>query len=226
MGRKFSGVGIALIVGLLAILALAPSAGAKAYNSKYLPGGWSAKTTHAGLCLESLTCPSVTNTATPVKSGSAVLQTKLGSLTGVGARTISTWTSKAFKYTGAEGRLAKEVKVILLRSANTGAFLDVAGNSVTYSVGLVNAGNGVVVSQPVADATETQADAFTKVGPVEIAPNLLKRGHAYKIQIATTFINGATVVPATTVNYRGAKVVAKQPIPKRHHHHHHHHPHH
>jgi hypothetical protein len=218
MRRKSLHLGLASVVGLVALLVIAPAAGARAYNTKYVASGWTSSKSHSGLCLESLTCPSISNSTSSTKGG-AVLTTDLGALLGVGARSTSTWTSGAFQYTGAEGRLAKKVKVTVLRSANTGDFLDVAGNSATYSVSIVNAKNGVVVAQPVANATQTQASSFTKVGPKWILPNLLRRDKSYKVQITSTFVNGAEVIPGATVSYTGARVIAKTPKKKRHHHH-------
>lgn len=201
-------------VAVVAMVA-APTAGARAFKTTYAPKAWGASKSHSGLCLESLTCPSVSTSTAPTKQGTA-MHASLGALLGVGASTSATWTSGAFTYSGAQGKLAKKVKLVVIRKADTGDLLSVAGNSATYSIGIVNTKTGSTVAEPVHSAALTPSSAYSKVGPVKVAPNVLRRGNHYRLRITATFNNGAEVIPGATADFANARVVAKKHISRNH----------
>ena len=196
----------ALIVALA--LVVAPVAGAKTLATTYAPTAWGGSSAYGGLCLQTLTCPTVTNTATGGKRG--FIRSHFSSLLGVGATSSGIWASKAFRYRGAQGRAAKRVKLVVRRRTNDATRLSVAGSSANYTVDVVNAKTGNAVAEPIKDAKLTPRATWTKVGPHKIARNSLRRNHRYRIRITSTFVNGAQVIPAADADYTTAKVVAKK----------------
>ena len=84
------------------------------------PAGWTGATSSEGLCVPVLLCPSITN-STPSSGGpgnSGYLRTELGSLTGVGATSIGSFTGPAFRYRGVDGATPDEITLRLSRRAD------------------------------------------------------------------------------------------------------------
>src|SRR4051794_1957245 len=87
--------------GALAATSAYPgSAEARTFSSS--AGGWTESSGSRGLCLTSLTCPSVSNRF--VSGGGAgggqdgFIRTEIGSLTGVGGEVRGVWQSPVFTY--------------------------------------------------------------------------------------------------------------------------------
>src|SRR6266542_2265146 len=127
----------ALVVTGAIVLASASSAGARTVKTVYPSVSaskitsafdWAGSTSYSGLCLQTLTCPAVTNTRQTgggVSSGDAFLRTHIGSLTGVGSTSSGVWESQAFKYVGAQGHQPNKVVFRLFRRSNTATLLNV-----------------------------------------------------------------------------------------------------
>jgi hypothetical protein len=207
----------ALIAGALA-LAVVPSAQAKTTRTSYPgagtrlvtnPADWSSDTASEGLCVQALLCPTVTNKlSTSGGPNGGFLDTSIGSLTGVGATSIGTWTSKPFAYKGAGGLLAKRLQVKIYRRTDDKAFLAVAGNSATFTVNVLDAHSGNAVAEPWRNVNLTPTKHWTKLGPQDLRPRSLVRGRSYQIEIVTTFSNGAQVVPGASADYSNVRVLA------------------
>jgi hypothetical protein len=208
MGRIAFRTGAGALVVALALFA-APVAGAKPLRTTYAPTAWGGSTAYGGLCLQSLTCPTVTNTATPGKHG--FVRSHFASLLGVGATSTGVWDSKPFTYRGAQGFAARKVKLVVRRRTDDATLLSVAGSSATYSVGVVSTNTGNAVAEPIKNAKLTPRATWTKAGH-KITRNSLRRGHRYQIRITSTFVNGAQVNPAATADYKRARVVAKRHV--------------
>ena len=124
-------------------------------------------------------CPAITNSvpSSGGKDGSGYLDTSLGSLLGVGATSIGTFTGPEFTYDGVKGDEPDAVQLDLVRKADVEALLSVAGNSATFSVKLVDSSGGADVTAIPASSL-AGATSFTKVPSAEIDPSDLKtRAH-------------------------------------------------
>jgi hypothetical protein len=210
-----------------AFLALAPAASARTLKTVYPSVSaskvksafdWAGSTNYVGLCLQTLTCPTVTNTR---QSGGGVggtsdgfLRTHIGSLTGVGATSIGGWESQAFKYEGAQGHQPNKVTLRIFRESNTGALLNVAGTDAYFSVAIANARSGKVLVEPFHHVTLTPMPTWTKLGPIDLQRNTLRRGRSYRIIITSTFVNGAQVIPGANADYDNIQLVAKRHLHK------------
>ena len=212
----------AMRIGLIAVVAflVVPAvASAETARSVYrVHGSWSTSVRHSGLCLETLTCPHVSNS-----QHGFFLSTRVGSLTGVGATSTGGFASRAFKYRGAEGRRAGDLVLSLGRYANTGSLLSVAGNSARYSVDLVGARSGLAVADPIHNAPLTATASWTRVSKRVVPASSLQVGRRYRVAITSTFKNGADVIPGASADYRKVKVVARKNVRKHHRRHHRHH---
>jgi hypothetical protein len=202
---KSRAIGLAALV--VAVALVVPSiAGAKNARSVYrVKGGWSTEVSHAGLCLETLTCPSVSNS-----QHGRFLNTKVGSLTGVGATSSGSFTSRAFRYGGAAGRRAGNLVLSLGRFTSTGSLLSVAGNSARYTVDIVSARSGSSVAEPVHNAPLTATTSWTRVSKRVVPASSLQVGRRYRVSITSTFKNGADVIPGSSASYRKVRLVAQK----------------
>ena len=204
------------VVAVVAMLVVPTVAGAKTARSVYrAKGAWSASVRHSGLCLEKLTCPGVSNS-----QHGYFLSTEVGSLTGVGATSTATFTSRAFKYRGAAGRRAGNLVLSLGRHSATKSFLSVAGNSARYTVDVVGARSGATVAEPIRNAPLTNTDSWTRVSKRIVPASSLQVGRGYRVTITSTFRNGADVIPGATADYRKVKLVARKHVRKHHRRHH------
>ena len=174
------------------------------------PAGWTGTTSSEGLCVPVLLCPSVTNT-TPSSGGpgnSGYLRTEIGSLTGVGATSIGSFTGPAFKYRGAGGAIPDAVSLRLSRRADVAALLDVAGNQATYTVRLRNLAGGPNV-ELVNDADLDGSPQWSEVPAVSIDPGQLQVGNRYRLQIVSRFESGVEVVPGSSTDYAKVRLIAR-----------------
>lgn len=173
--------------------------------------GWIGSSSSEGLCVPVLLCPAISNTV-PAAGGAGgsggYLETSIGSLTGVGATSIGTFRSPAFKYRGVGGRDADSVKLDLVRRSDVDQLLSVAGNEATFGVKLldVSGGNDVTV---ITGADLAGADGFTKVPSSEVDPDLLRIGHSYRIEISSRFESGAEVLPGGSAGYDNIALKAR-----------------
>ncbi len=208
-------IGLAVIAALVALV-VPGIAGAKTARSVYLvKGGWASSATHSGLCLQALTCPSVSNS-----QHGYFLSTRVGSLTGVGATSSGSFTSRAFRYRGAAGRRAGNLVLSLGRFAKTASLLSVAGNSARYTVDIVGAKSGTAVVEPIHNAPLTGTASWTRVSKRIVPASSLQVGRSYRVSITSTFKNGADVIPGASADYRKVKLVARKNVRKHHRHHH------
>ena len=221
-----------ILLGLLAaagatFAALAPAAGARTLKTIYPSVSvgkvrsafdWAGSTSYGGLCLQTLTCPTVTNTRQT--SGGAggpndgFLRTHIGSLTGVGSTSTGVWESQAFKYVGAQGHQPNKVTFRLFRRSNTGALLNVTGAEAFMNAAIANARTGKAVVTPIVHLNLTSTGVFTKVGPIDLQRNSLRRGQSYRILIGSTFVEGAQVFPGADADYDNIQLVAKRHLHK------------
>ena len=183
-------------------------AGARDLNSG--AAGWVGSSSSEGLCVPLVLCPAITNSvpSSGGKNGSGYLDTSLGSLLGVGATSIGTFTGPEFTYDGAGGEKPDAVQVDLVRKADVEALLSVAGNSATFSVKLVDSSGGADVTA-IPSSSLAGATSFTKVPSAEIDPSDLKLGHTYQIQISTRFESGAALLPGGTAGYDNVALKAR-----------------
>ncbi len=217
MDHSFRRLGFATTLVSACALALASTAGAATLRTGYEPGGWGATTLHSGICLQTLICPSVTNTVVKGPPGTYE-HTELGSLTGVAARTDVTWTSAPFTYNGAQGKRSKNVTFVMRRRSNTTNLLSVTGNTATYSANLISAKTGNTVAEAVRNANLRPTTKFTRVGPKRLV-GAVRRGRTYRIEVVFTFLNGVAVVPFATSDFRRARIVARRHVSRHHRHH-------
>ena len=221
-----------ILLGLLAaagamFAALAPAAGARTLKTVYPSVSaskvtsafdWAGSTSYGGLCLQTLTCPTVTNTRETatgsVSSSNGFLRTHIGSLLGVGSTSTGAWESQAFTYQGAQGHQPNKVTFRLFRRSNTGALLNVAGAEAFMNTAIVNANNGKAVVSPVVHFNLTPNGTWQKVGPFDLQRNSLRRGKKYRIVIGSTFVEGAQVVPGADADYDNIQLVAKRHLHK------------
>jgi hypothetical protein len=214
-GRKW------LVAGICLLAMLATSASASATRSVYPgnqdavslrngPAGWSAATSSEGLCVPVLLCPAITNSIRshggPGNSG--YLHTRLGSLTGVGATSIGTFTGPAFKYRGVGGIVPDEVLVRLSRRADVAALLDIAGNEATYTVRLKNLSGGPNV-ELINDGDLDGSPQWSQVPAIEVDPAQMQVGNRYRLQVVSRFESGAQVVTGSFADYAKLRLTAK-----------------
>ena len=111
--------------------------------------GWVGSTSSSGLCVPVVLCPQVTNSvpSSGGKDDSGYLDTSLGSLLGVGATSIGTFTGPEFTYNGVKGKSPDSVQVDLVRRSDVESLLSVAGNSATFAVKLVDTSGGADVTR-------------------------------------------------------------------------------
>lgn len=198
--------------------AVAAVSAAQAVTTKYTPakesrvfrnspGGWHGSLKHGGACVPGLTCPTITNgyvhTGGATGPGDGHLQTKIGTLLGVGAVSTGTWRSPVFQYEGAGGSTPDRLEFDMSRKANVGAFLSVAGNTATYSVALQKVqGDRVNRSiELIRPTTLAGADDWTSVESAHVNPGQLKIGSHYRLEITSEFSNGAEVVKGGSTAY-------------------------
>jgi hypothetical protein len=167
-------------------------------------GGWAAAHGATGLCLPLLICPAMSSGF--VGSGGTggasdgYLRTALGTLTGVGSESRAVLTGPAFTYNGVNGKDPTGITADVAHLARVGDLLSVAGNSVQFSLELVDQTSGT--SQQLINGAELHPESqWTGAPQVALNPSQLTIGHQYRLRITTRFIYGAQVLPGGSVGY-------------------------
>ncbi len=208
--------GVACAIAMFAVTASASAARSVypqdqgAISLRNGPAGWAGTTSSEGLCVPVLLCPSITNSI-PSSGGpgnSGYLRTEFGSLTGVGATSIGTFTGPAFKYRGAGGAVPDDVSLRLSRRADVAPLLDVTGNDATYSVRLRNLSGGPNV-ELVNDADLDGSPQWSEVPAESIDPAQLQIGNRYRLQIESRFESGVEVVPGGSADYAKVRLITR-----------------
>jgi hypothetical protein len=215
MQGKKSIAGLACVIAMLAVTASASAARSVypqdqgAISLRNGPAGWTGATSSEGLCVPVLLCPAITNStpSTGGPGGSGHLRTELGSLTGVGATSIGTFTGPAFKYRGVGGAIPDDVSLRLSRRADVAALLDVTGNEATYSVRLRNLSGGPDV-ELVNDADLDGSPQWSEVPAVTVDPGQIRVGNRYRLQIVSRFESGVEVLPGGSTDYAKVRLIA------------------
>jgi hypothetical protein len=166
-----------------------------------------------GLCIEGLTCPSVTDEfhATGGVDKDGFIETKEGGLLSVGLLAESTgiWESPEFTYLGVAGQRPTKVELTLARRAQLANLLGLPGAQATYTVELVDkttpSGSVVVVNKATLSGAEEWKSASTA-----ISPDILTKGDGYKVRIRTSFVTPVAVVPAGGVDYDSVELTASR----------------
>ncbi|HEU4943905.1 MAG TPA: hypothetical protein VFT10_01960 [Solirubrobacterales bacterium] len=207
----------AVITASMASFLLALPAVAGAASSKYPPdsaargfngsqAGWTSSTGTDGACLAPLLCASVTNSfeAAGGADGGGFIRsayTGVAGVTAVGGTTTGTWESPPFTYDGAEGGEATAVSFSFDRRASVDQLLAVAGNSAEYTVRLIDVSDGGEASTVIPSTTLAGANSWTEVTHGSIDPESLTAGHDYRIQIASSYRTGTTVLVSGSADY-------------------------
>jgi hypothetical protein len=169
-------------------------------------GGWTGATAYDGVCIPSVTCPTITNgfAATGGSDGASdgYLRTQLSSLltTFLGTST-GTLESPAFTYDGNGGRTPARAEVSLRVRPQVSALLGLdLGNQIDYRVDLVDQADDLVV--PAVPATQLTANAdWGSPVTATVAPSSLVRGHQYKIRITTSYTTVLGLVASGEVGF-------------------------
>jgi Ca2+-binding RTX toxin-like protein len=182
-------------------------------------GGWTAATTHTSqLCVDGVTCPTVTNsfvaTGGAGGDGDGFLRTATSAtVAGVLDTTTATWTSPAFTYHGAGGQTPDSVSFTLDRRVDAASLLSLLSNA-RYRVHLDDldnpAGSLTLVDQPI-----TNQLTWASVAAVDVPPAGLTIGDHYQFRIVTELENGAAVVPGGTFDYDNVllRATLADPVP-------------
>jgi hypothetical protein len=208
---------LALAVAATLVLALAFAGVAGAAVSKYPPAdasrgfsgsaaGWTSSSGKDGLCLPPLLCATVTNSyeSTGGADGSGFIRSAYTGVAGanaVGGTTTGIWESPAFTYGGAPGGGAATVSFNLDRRASVDQLLAVAGNSAEYTVRLIDLSKSGEALTLIAPSTLAGASSWTNVSRGSIDPESLTPGDEYRIQIASSYTTGTSVLVTGNADY-------------------------
>lgn len=205
-----------LAVAAIGLVVLPAAASASEAVSDYHPdenarsfgtsaAGWEESSQAFGFCLGSLTCPQVSNT---YEAGGGTrgasdghIRTAFAGTTGIGGTSQGTWRSPAFTYRGAGGQKATEVEFRLSKRADTATMLAAAGNSVTYSVELVDLDDGGNAVGVLENAPLAPTEGWVRTRGTGVAERDLETGHRYLIRLTTTYSYGAQAIPGGSVDY-------------------------
>lgn len=215
---------VAALAALLAMLLLALPSAAGAVVSKYpadaaargfggSSAGWTSTSSGDGACLAPLLCASVENSfqaAGGADGGGFIRSAYTGVVgaTAVGGTTTGTWESPSFGYDGVGGREAMSVSFALDRRASVDQLLAVAGNSAEYTVRLIDLSEGGEALTLIPATTLAGANSWTDVRRGSIDPGSLTAGHDYRIQIASTYTSGTSVLVTGSADYDNVVLTA------------------
>lgn len=177
-------------------------------------GGWSGSSSSAGLCIETLVCPAVTNgyvaSGGVSSGGDGYIRTQFGSLASTLAGTSTgVWRSPAFVYRGRDGRRPGRVNLDLSIRPRVGALLGLELlNDSSYRVDLVDQSTGAAVSA-VPETALTEDSGWTAVPTASVNPRLLKIGRAYRIRITTTYHSAVAVIASGEVGYDNVRLTTR-----------------
>lgn len=204
----------ALAASVASLLLVLPAV-AVAASSKYPPsaaargfsggaGDWISSTQSTGTCLAPVLCASVENSfQESAGAGDGFIRsafTGVVGVTAVGGTTTGTWESPRFTYNGAGGERATAVGLSLDRRADVDRLLAVEGNAAEYTVRLVDLSEGGEASTLIPARTLAGANAWTTVER-GIDSGSLASGHAYRIQIVSSYTSGTSVLVTGSADY-------------------------
>ena len=208
-------------VAAAAALLVAPAA-ASAASSVYAPdqnartfaggqAGWSESSSTEGTCVEFVLCPQITNS---YQGGGGAdedgfIRTAVGSLTGAGGTSTGTWASPTFVYDGNGGARPASLDLSLARRADVADLLRVDDNQATFSVKLVSITSPADTVTVIDQRSLEGADDWSRIRDVSIDPGQLTIGDKYRIEIASTYQTGVTVVPGGSADYDDVVLRAK-----------------
>jgi hypothetical protein len=186
-----------------------PAANAREFRTG--PGGWQSSSTSEGVCVQSLTCPTITNSwiDTGGTGGGAdgFVRTAIENLAGAESTSRGIWESPAFVYRGAAGSTPTDVTFELARRTDLSPLLSTSGNSAHYSVELVDVDSGVALT--VIDTAPLGASTgWARTREVAIRPSSLELGKTYSIRITSTFDTEAEAFPTSNVDYDSVRLQA------------------
>jgi hypothetical protein len=210
---------------------LAPaSAGAQGTAVEYPPdvnersfvtsdGGWekASQASESETCVGAVTCPEVSNAFVPtggtLGAADGYMSTEITAVTGVGSQVRGVLLSPVFTYDGVAGVKPSELAFSVSHLANIDPGVSLAGNSVGYTVELVDVTAGEqavqVIDQPLAKSDAS----WTAAPPASLPPGSLTVGHKYRVRIMTTFTSGAQAFQSGKVGYDDVRLVATQDTP-------------
>lgn len=169
------------------------------------PGGWGHTTSSEGVCIEQLTCPTVTNSwlASGGTRGGADghLRTAIENVAGAESVSRATWTSSAFRYRGVDGDAPDEVTFEVARRVDLTALLANTGTSATYTVEMVDAGSGVARTLIDSAPLGSVEGGWMRTRRIDVKPSSLEVGSRYLIRITSTFSTAARVFRESYVDY-------------------------
>jgi hypothetical protein len=176
--------------------------------------GWTEDEEYGGLvCVGALTCPSVDNThqAADGAGGGAdgFIRTELNGLTALLLGDSSgVWTSPNFVYDGAGGAQPETLNFSFSRRSDVDALLAIPGNSVDYSVELVDVGTPGDSVTLVSNAAVTDLPAWTQITPIAVDPTAVTIGRTYRIEITTDYDTVVDVIPDANADYDNVVLTA------------------
>jgi len=210
--RAFSrGIAAAIVFAALAVPGSA-LAGVTTYhpaeNARIFadgPGGWQGTSASEGVCLEQLTCPTMTTTwrnSGGTRGGAdGFLRTTIeNSIAGAESVSRAIWTSPSFEYRGVGGEEPGEVTFEVARRADLTAFNEATGSSASYTAEIINAKTGVGRTI-VDDAPLGTIDGWTRTRQIDVKPSSMAIGRDYQIRITATFNTTAKVFRESSVDY-------------------------
>jgi hypothetical protein len=208
-------------IAAAAALLVAPS-GANAASSVYAPdqgartfasgqAGWTESSESDGTCVELVLCPQITNSyeAGGGADEDGFIRTKVGSITGAGGTSTGTWASPSFVYEGNGGVRPASLDLSLARRSDVADLLRVDDNTATFSVKLVSVSSPADTVTVIDERSLAGADDWSRIRDVSIEPGQLTIGDKYRIEIATTYRTGVTVVPGGSSDYDDVVMRAK-----------------
>jgi hypothetical protein len=210
-----------MLTMIAAALLVAP-AGASAESSVYAPdqgartfasgqAGWTETSESAGTCIEFVLCPQITNSyqAGGGADENGFIRTEVGSLTGAGGTSTGTWASPTFVYDGNGGVRPDSLDLSLARRSDVADLLRVDDNTATFSVKLVSVTSPADTVTVIDERSLAGADDWSRIRDISIDPGQLTIGDKYRIEIATTYRTGVTVVPGGSSDYDDVVMRAK-----------------
>lgn len=187
----------------------APEQGARTFANG--PAGWTGETASEGTCVELVLCPQVTNSHEPSDGAdeNGFLRTEIGSLTGVGGTSTGTWASPTFVYEGNGGVRPDSLDLSLARRADVNDLLRVDNNTAAFTVKLVSISSPADTVTIIDERSLEGANDWSRIRDIAIDPAQLKIGDEYRLEIATTYRTGLTVVPGGSADYDDVVLRAK-----------------
>lgn len=179
----------------------APEQGARTFADGL--SGWTETSESDGLCVELVLCPQIDNTheAGGGADENGFIRTAISSLTGAGGTTTGIWSSPTFVYDGNGGVRPDTLELSLARRADVSDLLRVDDNTAGFTVNLVSVSSPQDTVTVIDERSLAGADDWSRVRDIAIDPSQVKVGDKYRIEIATTYNTGITVVPGGSADY-------------------------